>query len=190
MAKSYLRERNITKKDIIRWKIGYCSSGQYSDRVVIPSFGSSGHCNYFVARSYNGNWKKYMNPKVGKDVIFNELYLDWDSDLVVVEGVFDALVAGPNSVPILGSTLREESRLFRRIVENDTSVYLALDPDADKKTNAIAKKLLQYGIEVHKISIAPYSDVGEMSKDEFKKRFDNAELITEDNYLLKTIMSL
>ena len=131
-----------------------------------------------------------MNPKVKKDIIFNELYLDWDSDLIVVEGVFDAIVAGPNSVPILGSTLKESSRLFRKIVENDTSVYLALDPDAEKKTRTIVKKLLEYGIEVRKINIAPHNDVGEMTKQEFKNHFDDAELITEDNYLLKTIMSL
>lgn len=189
-ARGYLKDRGLAQRDIVRWKIGYCNSGKYSDRVVIPSFGLTGHCNYFVARSYKNDWKKYMNPNVGKDIIFNELYIDWDSDLILVEGVFDAIVAGPNAVPILGSTLREDSKLFKRIVENDTSIYLALDPDAEKKTNRISKKFLEYGIETRKISVGPFRDVAEMSKEEFKKRFNDAELITEDNYLLKTIMSL
>lgn len=189
-ARGYLRDRGITKKDMVRWKIGYCADGPYSGRVVVPSFGMSGHCNYFVARSYDKNWRKYLNPNVGKDIIFNELYIDWDSDLVLVEGIFDAIVAGPNSVPILGSTLKEDSRLFRKIVEHDATVYLALDPDAEKKTNRICKKFLEYGIEVRKVPIAPYSDVGEMTKEEFSNRAKIAELMTQEDYLLKTVMSI
>ena len=33
----------------------------------------------------------------------------------MTEGVFDAIVAGKNSVPILGSSLREQSKLFKSI---------------------------------------------------------------------------
>ena len=36
---------------------------------------------------------KYYNPPVEKDFIFNELYLDWNKDITIVEGVFDAIVA-------------------------------------------------------------------------------------------------
>ena len=188
--RGYLERRGITKKDVIRWKIGYCSEGKYAGRVVVPSFGLTGRCNYFVARSYNNDWRKYLNPNISKDIIFNELYIDWDSDIILVEGIFDAIVAGPNAIPILGSTLREESRLFKKIVEADASVYLALDPDAEKKTNMICKKFLQYGIETRKVSVDPFNDVAEMSKKQFKNRLQTAELITEDNYLIKTIMSL
>ena len=54
----------------------------------------------------------------------------------------------------------------------------------------ICKKFLQYGIETRKISVDPFNDVAEMSKKQFKNRLQTAELITEDNYLIKTIMSL
>ena len=190
-AQSYLKGRNLTKKDVIYWKIGYCSEGEYAGRIVVPSFDDMGYCNYFVTRTYIGDWRKYLNPTASKDIIFNELYLDFDSDLVLVEGVFDAIVAGPNSVPLLGSTLKESSRLFQKIVQNDTPIYMAFDPDASEKEDKVIKKLLSYGIEVYKIDISPYSDVGEMTKEEFQSRKQTATLVGEGtDMLVKAIMAI
>jgi len=183
-ALRYLYDRGITKKDIVRWKIGYCSSGEFSGRVIIPSFGMSGRCNYFIARTYSDDWRKYKNPAASKDIIFNHLYLDFDEDMVLVEGVFDAVISGPNSVPLMGSTLREESRLFQEIVKNDTAVYVALDSDAIKKENRIIRLFLKYGIEVYKIDTSDYEDVGTMSKKVFAKRKNESSFVEDNFYLL------
>ena len=183
-ALRYLYDRGITKKDIVRWKIGYCSSGEFSGRVIIPSFSMSGRCNYFIARTYSDDWRKYKNPAASKDIIFNHLYLDFDEDMVIVEGVFDAIVSGPNSVPLMGSTLREESRLFQEIVKNDTAVYVALDSDATRKENRIIRLFLKYGIEVHKIDTSGYEDVGTMSKKVFAKRKNESSFVEDNFYLL------
>ena len=186
-ALNYLNSRSVNKNDIMKWKIGYCAAGKYSGRLVIPSFDLSGHVNYFVTRSYDGSWKKYLNPTASRDIIFNELYLDFDEDLVIVEGVFDAIKAGENSVPLLGSTLNENSSLFHKIVKNDTPVYLALDSDAEKKQDSLIRLFLKYDIEVHKVDIDPFNDVGEMSKEEFLSRKQSAVFLSSDNYLLSKI---
>ena len=177
-AKKYLFDRGITQQDIVRWKIGYCPYGEFEGRVLVPSFSFEGELNYFVARSYNGNWKKYMNPPVSRDIIFNELMVEWDSDIVVVEGVFDAIIAGSNSIPLLGSQLREQSKLFQKIINHGSRVFLALDPDVEKKSAKMIKKLLTYGVEVAKIEIKPYSDVGEMTKEEFQRRKGAAKTLS------------
>ena len=190
MVRNFLNKRGITKEDIVRWKMGMCTSGEFASRVIVPSFGSEGRCNYFVARTYANNFKKYMNPPVSKNIIFNELYIDWDSDLSIVEGVFDAIIAGPNAIPILGSTLRENTKLFQEIVKNDTTVYIALDPDAERKSLFLINSLLSYGVQVYKVDIAPYSDVGEMTKQEYKKRKNNAVLMDTDNYLIYNLETI
>jgi len=187
-AYRYLEKRGISKEDILKWKIGYCFSGQYRNRIIIPSFDDDGDCNYFVARSYNGDSYKYKNPKASKDIVFNELFIDWNLDLVLVEGVFDALVAG-NAVPILGSTLRPGSELLRKIVRNDTPVYIALDSDAAEKERRIIKMLLEYDIELYKIDVSGYEDIGSMSRDIFEERKNNATFIDRDNYLLLNLLS-
>ena len=169
-VRKYLIDRGVTRSDIKKWKIGYCITGEYSGRVIIPSFSDQGELNYFVARSYNGNWKKYMNPPASRDIVFNDLMVDWQSDIVLVEGAFDAIKAGQNAIPLLGSQLRENSHLFQKIVKYNPRVYLALDPDAEKKSARLIKNMLTYGVELYKVEIKPYSDVGEMSKDEFLRR--------------------
>jgi DNA primase len=187
-AYNYLIKRGLTKAQILKWKIGYCFSGEYRNRIIIPSFDKEGDCSYFIARSYSGDSYKYKNPRASKDVVFNELYIDWNKDIVLVEGVFDALVAG-NAIPILGSTLRQGSELLREIVRNDASVYVALDPDAAEKERRIIRMLLQYDIELHKIDVSSYEDVGSMPEHVFKERKNNATFIDADNYLLLDLLS-
>ena len=189
-AKKYLESRGITQEDIIRWKIGYCVRGNYEGRIIIPSFSDDGYVNYFVARAYDSNWKKYLNPSTSKDIVFNELFMDWDSDVILVEGAFDAIKAGPNSIPLLGSTLRDHSRLFRKIVEKDAAVFLALDADAEKKTIKIITELLNYGVEIYKIDTTGHTDAGEMTKEEFKQRKDNATFIGDKDYLFYQAMGM
>ena len=58
----YLNNRNITRGDILRYGIGYCEEGLYSNRVIIPSYDSSGSLNYFVGRDIYDGGMKYKNP--------------------------------------------------------------------------------------------------------------------------------
>ena len=187
-ARNYLKSRGITGEQIVKWKIGYCFSGEYRNRIVVPSFNDDGNVSYFVARSYNGDTYKYKNPRASKNIVFNELYVNWNEDLILVEGVFDAINAG-NSVPILGSTLRTDSSLIKKIVYNDTPVYIALDPDAAEKERKVIKTLLKYDVELYKIDVSGYEDVGSMSKDVFEDRKQNATFIDRDNYLLLDLLS-
>lgn len=188
---SYLQNRGLTKYDILKYKIGYCSEGEFEGRIIIPSFDSEGYVNYFIARSYNEHWMRYKNPNASRNIIFNELNIDWDSDVTLVEGVFDAIFAG-NAVALLGSTLREESRLFQHIIKNDSSVFIALDPDAEKKAMKIARTLLKYDIEVWKVDIPEGSDVASIGATEFQKLKENAVLMrgNQDYILQRKIMSL
>ena len=181
---NYLQLRGITREQILKWKIGYCDDGRFGGRVIIPSFNNDGNINYFIARSYVGHQRKYLNPTAEKDIIFNQLSVDWDSPVILVEGVFDAIVAGENAIPILGSTLRENTKLFQAIAINDTPVYLALDEDAKKKTGQIVKNMLQYDIELLEIDTSGCEDVGSMSKEIFDNCKKSAEIVQHDDHFL------
>ena len=183
-VKRYLKSRDVSEEDIINWKMGYCSEGEYAGRVMIPSIDDKGYLNYFVGRAYGDAFPKYKNPPVSKNIVFNQLMIDWTKDITLVEGVFDAVVAGDNAIPILGSYIKEDGKLFQEIVNHGSDVYLALDPDAEKKTRRIIQKLLSYDVKVYKIDILPYTDVGEMSKEEFLQRKSKASFLNDENYLL------
>ena len=183
----YLSERGITKKDILRWKIGYCSDGEYANRVIIPSFNKDGYVNYFVARSWIDEFPRYKNPQASKNIIFNELFVDWTKPIMLTEGVFDAVKAG-NAIPLLGSTMKENSKVFQEIVKREIPVYLALDPDAQKKQDWITEMLLSYDVPVYSVDVSGYKDVGEMEPEVFQDRLSKATFIDQTNYLLTKML--
>jgi len=179
---NYLYKRGLTDFDILKWKIGFCDYGDYAGRIIVPSFDSGGNLNYFIARSYYGDWMKYKNPKASKNIIFNDLNINWNKDIVLVEGVFDA-IRHDNCIPLLGSSLREDHVLFEKICRNKKEVYLALDNDAKQKEIYISKKFKQYGVSVKSIRISPYSDAAEMPVKEFNDRKLKAEIMSEFDYI-------
>jgi len=182
-ARQYLKERGITNDDIMWWKMGCCPDGKYKERIIIPSFDLNGNINYFIARSYTpGGWQKYCNPPSEKDFIFNDLYLDWDKDITIVEGVFDAIVAR-NAIPLLGSTLRENSYIFQKIVDKCEKIHIALDSDVKAKEDKISRLFISYGVDVYRINTSGFGDIGEMDKKTFQARKKTSTFVSLDNYL-------
>lgn len=184
IARNYLLNRGLSQGDINLYKIGYCAEGRYFNRVIIPSFDEKGELNYYVARAYDGHHIKYINPKKDKThIIYNDLLVDWSEPVVVVEGVFDAIRAGTQAIPILGSAVGAESMLFQKIVKHNSVVYLGLDYDAKEKELYIASRLLEYGVKVYKIPTSPEKDIGAMTPAEYKNQFDRSYEITEDTMI-------
>ncbi len=146
-------------------------------------------CDQVIAAfvyDYASGSKHYFNfshPDVSKDLVFNELYIDWSEDVTIVEGVFDAIKAR-NAIPILGSTMRENSRLFKEVIRHDPAIYIALDPDAEKKAERLILDLIQYDAEVYKINIPYGIDVGDMSHEQFLEYKSKAKLINGKDYFL------
>jgi len=188
-ALKYLKKRGLTDYDILKWKIGYCKDGEYKNRIIVPSFNLDGCCDYFIARAYTKDWLKYKNPPASKNVIFNELMINWRETVVLVEGIFDAIKAD-NSIPLLGSTLNIHSKLFKAILTHSRRIYVALDKDAEKKALNIINSLILHGIEVYKIDTSDCEDVGEMTKEEFEKKKDTATLFDSNTLLRQKISQI
>lgn len=140
-AYRYLRERGITDALIKEYDIGFTTSGQYHNRIIIPSYDELGDLNYFVSRAWD-KWKKpkYLNPDIEKQLfVFNELNINWDGTIYLVEGAFDHIVV-PNSIPLLGKTMY--GKLKSLLLKNAKSdVVILLDDDAADAAIRIYKDL-------------------------------------------------
>lgn len=189
-AYNYLLSRGLTRDDIVRWRIGCCLEGEQQNSVVIPSVGLDGMLNYFVARTYyTGGSKRYSAPSIPKSkFIFNELYLDFSKELVIVEGVFDAMKCGNNVVPLLGSSFSGgwNNALLKKIVANKTPIVLLLDEDAKRTSLGVIKQLLQHNISVRWFSIE--GDPAEKEKDENQDIILNAKSIGMDELFEETML--
>ena len=149
----FLRKRGITKEDITRYNLGYCQSGKYNNRIIIPSYDSKGQLNYFVGRDfYNSNFK-YMNPpNVAKDVIGFDLYVNWSLPIILVEGVFDAMSVKSNSIPLFGKTILP--KLYKKIVEKKVKdIFIILDSDAFDDAIRMTEKFVNEGINVNFVKL-------------------------------------
>ncbi len=51
-ALNYVLNRGITPEQIVKYNIGYCESGEYNEKIIIPSYDENGKLNFFVGRSY------------------------------------------------------------------------------------------------------------------------------------------
>ena len=149
----YLSNRGIGKVDILRYGIGYCDSGLYANRIIIPSYDYSGKLNYFVARDIFPNSKlKYKNPSVSKDTIIFELFVNWKKPIVLCDGVFDAIAIRLNAIPLLGKF--PSKTLMKKILQNNVSeIYIALDSDAKIDSIKLAEKFISYGIKAYRLDL-------------------------------------
>lgn len=182
---SYLKQRGITKHDILKWKLGFCEDGEYKNRIIIPSFDEFGELNFWVGRSVYGAEPRYKHGNFCKDIIFNDYLIDWRKDVVITEGPFDAMKAGDNAIALQGSILNEGSRLFDKLVVADVNVFFAMDDDALKKQDDIMLKLIAYDVKCLYVPLKGKKDVGEMSNDEFMRLKRDAVLCTSNMDILK-----
>jgi len=146
-ALSYLYKRGIDDSAILKYNIGYCDEGLYSNRIIIPSYDSDGKLNFFVGRDFYDSKMKYRNSPTSKDIIGFDLFINWDEPIILCEGVFDAMAFRRNAIPLFGKTVMKT--LQKKIIDFGVkTIYLGLDNDAVVDTVKISENFINNGIEV------------------------------------------
>ena len=141
-AKVFLKKRGITDLDIKKYNIGFCDEGEYSGRIIIPSYSEDRTLNYFVGRTFFDDYLKYKNPKVSRDIIAFENLIDWNNPIIICEGMLDAIAIRRNAVPLLGKLL--PTSLKNKIkISNVKEIYVCLDVDAKNDAVKIATDLME-----------------------------------------------
>ena len=185
-ALHYLKTRNITQEDIIKYNIGYCEFGNYSNMIIIPSYNSEGNLNYFTSRNFNKNSSiKYKNPDISRDIIGLELFINWNTPITLCEGMFDAIAIKRNVIPLLGKTI--QSSLMKKIINSSVQkIYIALDKDAIKQALNFCETLMNEGKEVYLVDIDD-KDPSDMGFVKFTNLIQNTFPLTFSNLLEKKL---
>ncbi len=154
LAMSYLHRRNLTIDDIIRYNIGYCETGNYKQRIIIPSYDKDGNINFFAARTYNeSNSYKYMLSPWSKNIVGFELFVNFtDNYVTLTEGTFDAITIKNNVIPLFGTTMSNKLK-ERIILSGIPRVNIMLDGDKPGINGAIKiyEFLQSFDIDIHLI---------------------------------------
>lgn len=157
----YLFDRGINQDLINKYQIGYCSEGYCAKHVIFPSYDLEGNLNFYEGRSIFR--KHFIKPSVPvSKIVFREIFVNFNDPLILVEGAIDAIKAGDNAVPILGTYLSTKSRLLQQMIAHHTpSVTLILDKEALVQSEQVAKLLHSFGICVRVLELEAH-DPGEM----------------------------
>ena len=185
-ALSYLKKRNVTKYDILKYNIGYCENGLYANMIIIPSYDCDGKLNYFTARSFETNpYIKYRNPDASRDIVPFELFINWELPIILCEGPFDAMAIKRNVIPLLGKNI--QPNLMKKLVESKVQkIYIALDNDAIKQALGFCEKLLDIGKEVYLVELLG-KDPSELGFENFTKLIQNVSPLTQYKLMEKKL---
>jgi DNA primase len=151
-ALAYLLGRGFKKEVLYEMQFGYCATGFYSGRIIIPTF-IDGRLVYWQARDYTGRKSakdKILNPRSGlvgngkSEVLFNYDTARQYDCVIVVESWGSCLSVGPYGTAVNGKHISQQQlRLLGRmeakrfIVLFDYGVGAMSGWDAAEALNAI-----------------------------------------------------
>ena len=186
-AVHYLKGRNITIHDILKYRIGYCRKGPYKGKIIIPSYDANGSLNYFVARAYYTEDKfKHKNPPASKDIVGFELHINWKMPIILVEGAFDAIAIKRNCIPLFGKTI--SNTLKKRIVEKGVKdIYICLDLDARKQALETAEYFMSNGLNVYFVDITG-KDPSELGFEKIKRILELTTRMSSEQLMEQKIL--
>ena len=185
-ALAYLKKRGVTMEDMIKYHMGYCEEGEYKNMIIIPSYDYKGNLNYFTARSFEKQpFRKYKNPSVSRDIVPFEMFINWNSPLILCEGPFDAIAIKRNAIPLLGKNI--QTNLMKKIVSSKVEkIYIALDSDAIKSALRFCEKFMDEGKEVHLLEMDD-KDPSELGFGQFTKLIQESTPLTLSGLLSKKL---
>jgi DNA primase len=181
-ALKYLKDRGLTKEDIIKYNIGYCDEGYYKNHIIIPSYDENGEINFFTARSFEKEpFRKYKNPPFSRNIIPFEFFINWNLPIILCEGPFDAIAIKRNSIPLFGNNIQEN--LMKKLITSKVNkIYVALDKDALKLSIKYCEELLNEGKEVYLINMDD-KDPSQLGFYKFTKQIQKIKPLTYKNLM-------
>lgn len=180
-ACKYLLDRGLTIPQIMRYRIGYCYVGRYKGRIIVPTLDEEERVQYFVARTFLHAEVPYLNPSNsivrGKtEVLFNYQNARSMSQIVICEGVFDAIAVGPNAVAVFGKTISaQQANLLAEAGPKE--VVVALDGDAYPQAMEMGQILASYGLEVRVARLPREADPASLNRLDLSRYLQEAKAI-------------
>lgn len=155
--RSYLDRRGIRRHVWREAGIGCALSGRWAHRAIVPVRRPDASLVGWVARHVGENPMRYLNSSGAIPGLFNEgaLYVETNTPVMVVEGVFDALPFWPDAVALLG---KPKDMQLAMLLDACRPVAVVLDGDAWREAEALAWRLKFEGKRAGFVRLPPTRD--------------------------------
>jgi hypothetical protein len=182
--------RGMSASQVERYRLRV-GTGGWGERIFIPTLWG-GKVTFWVARDYSGETDiKYLNPtdRSRRYHVFNLEQAQEYQDVVITEGVFSAIAAGPNAIATFGKYVTVD-QLIQLEQAKFRTYYVALDGDARPQSSYVARWLRSHGCDVRLVILPPTEDPD--SVDDFPARMLDAKeysFRSEVEFLLESATS-
>lgn len=162
----------MNREDIEKHRIGYCGLGYYKWRIIVPAI-EDGEILYFAARLFLGQGERYRNPQkedcgVGsEEVVFNIDSIKKLEQVVVNEGVFDAIKVGDDGGALFGKHISDKQ--VDKLIDTKR-IYVMLDEDALSDSLRIAYAFIKKGKQDENVFLVspPHGDPSDYPRPEIR----------------------
>jgi hypothetical protein len=137
----------------VKLNVGFCATGDYANRIIVPVFDLHDNIIYFAARSIF----PFLEPKIKnppgfrKSILFNWNIAQKFSEIFIMEGIFGALTVYPYGIATLGKEITDE-QIYQLLRSDIKIINIVLDnnaiPDAYKIADRICKLTRRIKIRV------------------------------------------
>lgn len=140
-----LKKRGFTINRLMSKGIGYCSTGKYAGRIIIPYY-QQGRLIYFNARKFIDLGEKFKNPSeeevgIGKSqIIYNHDALYVYNTVWLFESAFNAITLGDNATATGGKSLSQWQK-NKYITSPCKNIIIGLDDDGQKEAYKLGMEL-------------------------------------------------
>jgi len=183
----YLRNRSISLDVIRQFNLGFCNTGYYKNRIIIPVFEQSKLFG-FISRLIlaDKSKSKYLYPRGFKKshFVFNLDYCIKEKydEIFLVEGPFDVFnlyQRGFRNVAAIFGKKIAETQLQRLCRAKIRTVNLLLDRDVSQKELYTTFNKLSLFFDSYVLSCFLSKDPGEMNEKEIEKAVVNRSKISK-----------
>lgn len=146
-ALKYLEKRRFSFSDVKDFY--YCVGGKFAGRIIIPIYRNGELVNY-IGRSFDGREPRYLNCPNSEAIVplsqlIYKVNIINNEFLVIVEGVFDALRIGINSIAVFGKKPALSKHQLDEIKKiSPKRIFIFYDEDAVLESSQLAEFLLLY----------------------------------------------
>lgn len=204
---NYLYKRGITLNQIKQFKISYLVQGSVkrtnkvpltiSHSIVFYTYDQTDRKVYWSTRSIDPHpYIKSINAPASdneisrKDIIFNMNQINNQSNMVICEGIFNAITSTNSNytgIATLGKAITDKQISLMTSL-NPKRYYIFLDNDAKDQELKLAKRLHDKGIDYSRIYLVknPYGekDANDLGSSLTKQLLDQAQPITLRDMIL------
>jgi hypothetical protein len=150
MAWTYIKSRFEKPSSVVHdYNLHYGTRGAYLGHIIIPVY-EWGRLTWFQGRVYfpRNREPKYMAPSRTNKPLFN--MATKERDLILVEGVFDAMTLGDKAICPFGSNLSKyQFSILKEIDPRRITICFDNDNQGRKSTRQVAKYLKSFMDDVN-----------------------------------------